>query len=201
MTLTSATATVTANFVPVYQVSYNGNGSSTGVPPTDNNYYKAGASVSVLLGSNGLCRNGYVFVGWKGGPADTNTKTFTMPANNVTLNAQWDVRDADGNHYDTIVFNYGYTSQTWMVQNLKTTKYNDGSSIPHVNGSTDWSTLLTPAYCWYNDSIKYKNTYGALYNSYAVQTGKLCANRLACSNRWRFSGFDEFPFFHTSLYH
>ena len=173
VTLTSATATVTANFVPVYQVSYNGNGSSTGVPPTDNNYYKAGASVSVLLGSNGLSRNGYVFVGWKGGPADTNTKTFTMPANNVTLNAQWDVRDADGNHYDTIVFNYGYTSQTWMVQNLKTTKYNDGSSIPHVNGSTDWSTLLTPAYCWYNDSIKYKNTYGALYNSYAVQTGKL----------------------------
>jgi uncharacterized repeat protein (TIGR02543 family) len=148
---------------------YNGNGSQIGSVPSDTNHYKAGANVSVLSGSNGLIRNGYVFVGWKGGPADTNTKTFTMPSNNVTLNAQWDVRDTDGNHYDTVVIN----GVTWMVQNLKTTRYNNGTSIPHMNGSTDWSTLSTPAYCWYNDSIKNKNNYGALYNFYAVNTGNI----------------------------
>ena len=35
--------------------------------------------------------------------------------------------------------------------------------------------MTTPGYCWYNnDEITNKNTYGALYNWYAVNTGKLC---------------------------
>jgi uncharacterized protein (TIGR02145 family) len=55
-----------------------------------------------------------------------------------------------------------------MVENLKTTKYNDGSDIPQGTPET-WPDLTTPAYCWYNDSAdKYKDTYGALYNWYAV---------------------------------
>jgi len=38
-----------------------------------------------------------------------------------------------------------------------------------------WSVLATPGYCWYgNDEETYKSTYGALYNWYAVNTGKLC---------------------------
>ena len=37
-----------------------------------------------------------------------------------------------------------------------------------------WENLTTPGYCWYNnDSVSYRNTYGALYNWYAVNTGKL----------------------------
>jgi uncharacterized protein (TIGR02145 family) len=38
-----------------------------------------------------------------------------------------------------------------------------------------WAALTTPGYCWYdNDSVSYKNRYGALYNGYAVITNKLC---------------------------
>ena len=63
----------------------------------------------------------------------------------------------------------------WMQQNLANTKYNDGTAIPNVTVNTLWKNLTTPAYCWYKDSIiPYKNTYGALYNWYAVHTGKLC---------------------------
>ncbi len=39
----------------------------------------------------------------------------------------------------------------------------------------EWVNTRTPAYSWYdNDTLKYKNTYGALYKGYSVNTGKLC---------------------------
>lgn len=64
-------------------------------------------------------------------------------------------------------------SQVWMVENLKTTKYNDGSSIPNVTDNTTWNGLNTGAYCWYNSDISNKKPYGALYNWYTLNTGKL----------------------------
>ncbi len=80
------------------------------------------------------------------------------------------VTDADGNVYHTV--NIG--TQIWMVENLKTTKYNDGSNIPLVSDISEWSNLNTPGYCYYNnDATAYKDIYGTLYNWYAVNTGKL----------------------------
>ena len=80
------------------------------------------------------------------------------------------VKDIDGNVYHTVKIG----TQTWMVENLKTTKYKDGTAIPLVTDNKVWINLPTPAYCWYdNDATTYKNTYGALYNWYAVNTGKL----------------------------
>jgi uncharacterized protein (TIGR02145 family)/uncharacterized repeat protein (TIGR02543 family) len=168
-TAVTASITVYAQWTKVYTVAYNGNGSS-GSAPQDPNTYPSGATVTVLANSN-LVQNGYTFIGWKdkAGLVDTNTKTFKMPSANDTLLAQWDVRDADGNHYDTIVLG----GQTWMKQNLMTTTFNNGTGIPHVNGSTDWNSVFTPAYCWYNDSIKYKNNYGTLYNFYSVDAKTL----------------------------
>jgi OmpA-OmpF porin, OOP family len=79
--------------------------------------------------------------------------------------------DSDGNSYKIVTIG----SQIWMAENLKTTKYNDGTSIPLVADSVKWPYIETAAYCWfYNNESKYKNTYGALYNWYAVNTGKLC---------------------------
>jgi uncharacterized protein (TIGR02145 family) len=78
--------------------------------------------------------------------------------------------DKDGNTYRTVTIG----TQIWMAENLKTTKYNDGTSIPLVTDSTEWATINTPAYCWYNnDSVTNKNTYGALYNWFVINTGKL----------------------------
>ena len=77
------------------------------------------------------------------------------------------VSDNDGNTYKTIKVG----SQTWMAENLKSTKFNDNTPIPFVTEVAIWSALSTAAYTWYNnDSI----AYGALYNWYAVNTGKLC---------------------------
>jgi uncharacterized protein (TIGR02145 family) len=80
------------------------------------------------------------------------------------------VTDIDNNVYSTITIG----SQVWMVENLKTTKYKNGTSIPNI--TTSWTNLQNGAYCWYNNNNANKNTYGALYNFHAVNTGNLAPN-------------------------
>ncbi len=80
------------------------------------------------------------------------------------------VHDTDGNGYHSVkIYN-----QEWIQENLKTTKFNDGVSIPLVKDKAAWAGTTTPAYCLYNNLDSNKNTYGFLYNWYAVSTGKLC---------------------------
>jgi uncharacterized protein (TIGR02145 family) len=87
------------------------------------------------------------------------------------LQVQEKVKDIEGNEYNTIKIG----DQTWMVRNLKTTRYNDGSAIPLIADGTAWAALSTPGYCWYeNEASSFKPSFGALYNGYAVSTGKLC---------------------------
>ncbi len=100
------------------------------------------------------------------------------------------VSDIDGNIYKIIQIG----TQTWMAENLKTTRYNDGSSIPNVTGDGEWMDLTTGAYCWYNNQeTTYKNTYGALYNWYSVNTGKLCPTG------WHVPSKDEWTILATYL--
>ncbi len=80
------------------------------------------------------------------------------------------IRDVDGNIYNTATIGL----QVWMAENLKTTKYNDRTDIPLVTAGW-YGSMQTPAYCWYdNDEAAYADIYGALYNWYSVETGKLC---------------------------
>lgn len=78
--------------------------------------------------------------------------------------------DQDGNIYTSITIG----SQEWMVENLKTTKYNDGTSIPNIIDSTELSFDGYEGYCWYNNDTTLKDQYGALYSWYVVKSGKLC---------------------------
>jgi uncharacterized protein (TIGR02145 family) len=80
------------------------------------------------------------------------------------------ITDANGNTYNTVWIG----GRQWMKENLKTTKYRNGTNIPHVTDNGAWEGLSTPAYCWYNNDIANKPTYGALYNWYTVNTGNLC---------------------------
>jgi len=86
-------------------------------------------------------------------------------------NDPFTVTDIDGNVYKTVVIGI----QTWMAENLRTTKFNDGSPIPLFPDYPQWFSLSTPGYCWYdNNEAAYKEDYGAIYNWYSVSTGKLC---------------------------
>ena len=80
------------------------------------------------------------------------------------------ISDADGNIYSSVKIG----TQVWMVENLKTTKYNDGATIPLISDNTTWKNSTDGAYCWYNNDINNKGSFGALYNWYAVNKGKLC---------------------------
>jgi len=79
------------------------------------------------------------------------------------------VKDKDGNTYHTVKIG----TQIWMVENMKTTKYNDGTAIPEVIDNATWQFLKTGAYCNYNNDASNGIQYGKLYNWYAVNTGKL----------------------------
>jgi uncharacterized protein (TIGR02145 family) len=81
------------------------------------------------------------------------------------------VKDIEGNQYKTVTIG----TQVWMAENLKTTRYNDGTLIPEITDNDTWAKLTSPAYSWYNnDSIENKKMYGAIYNWYAINTNRLC---------------------------
>ena len=88
----------------------------------------------------------------------------------LQLNSQT-ITDIEGNSYNTVTIG----DQVWMKENLRTTKYNDGTSIPKTIDKNAWTKLTTPAYIWYdNDSASYAQVYGALYNWNSVNQGALC---------------------------
>lgn len=93
----------------------------------------------------------------------------TILGNQAIFSSGGTVTDIDGNVYNTIPIG----SQIWMAENLRASSYNDGTLIPHVIDGEAWANLTTGAYCWYSNLPSMPVT-GALYNGYAVQTGKLC---------------------------
>lgn len=89
----------------------------------------------------------------------------------TTALCQSTVTDIDGNEYGTVVIG----AQEWTTENLRTTRPKDGAAIPLVTDNVQWPLLTSPGHCWYNnDQAANGDTYGALYNWYAVNTGKLC---------------------------
>jgi uncharacterized protein (TIGR02145 family) len=78
--------------------------------------------------------------------------------------------DIDGNVYKTVMIG----TQVWMADNLKVTKYNNGTEIPNIKDGVQWAAATAGAYCLYNNDIGNKSTYGILYNWHAVNTRKLC---------------------------
>jgi uncharacterized protein (TIGR02145 family) len=98
---------------------------------------------------------------------------------NTKIDIPVTVTDADGNIYSTITIG----NQIWMQENLKTTKYNDGTPITPYSFGLDWHNANNPIayYQWastadlnniYSEELPY-DYYGAMYNHYAIESGKL----------------------------
>lgn len=108
------------------------------------------------------------------------TSVASSPSNPVTPVIPTPVSDIEGNVYNTVTIG----TQVWMAENLKTTRYNDGTIIPNITKNSEWEALTTPAYCWYrNDSSTYNATYGAMYNWYTVDVSSN-GGKNVCPTGW-----------------
>jgi uncharacterized protein (TIGR02145 family) len=76
-----------------------------------------------------------------------------------------------------------------MAENLKTTKYNDGTPIPNTTDNTTWAALTTGAYSDYSNTPSNSTPYGRLYNWYVVDNNaatKVASNggKNVCPTSW-----------------
>jgi uncharacterized protein (TIGR02145 family) len=78
--------------------------------------------------------------------------------------------DQEGTNYISVIIG----DQEWCAENLRTTTYNDGSTIPIVTDNTAWEASTEGAFCWYNNDISNRSMLGGLYNWGAVASGTLC---------------------------
>ncbi|MEA3286786.1 MAG: FG-GAP-like repeat-containing protein, partial [Candidatus Marinimicrobia bacterium] len=76
--------------------------------------------------------------------------------------------DIDGNVYQAITIG----EQTWMRENLKVTHYRNGEAVSNVTDAGTWAGLSTGAYCNYLNINANADTYGSLYNWYAINDAR-----------------------------
>jgi uncharacterized protein (TIGR02145 family)/uncharacterized repeat protein (TIGR02543 family) len=170
VTLTGGGATIRANFYALtYTITYNLNGGTNGANP---------ASYTIESGTINLAeatKTSYTFDGWYDNEALSGTKVTSIPGGstgNREFWAKWIITDIDGNIYTEVTIG----TQVWLVENLKTTRYRDGTAIARVTDPAEWEALSTTGYCWYNnDSSMYNADYGILYNWYAVSDARQIA--------------------------
>ncbi|MBK8947882.1 MAG: fibrobacter succinogenes major paralogous domain-containing protein [Flavobacteriales bacterium] len=71
--------------------------------------------------------------------------------------------DIDGNSYDVVTIG----GQTWMAEDLKTTRFRNGTAIPTGYTNIQWGTAPA-AFAYPNDDPSLDALYGKLYNFKAV---------------------------------
>jgi uncharacterized protein (TIGR02145 family) len=134
-----------------------------------------GLSIYSIVAQNDtlyVMKNGIV-VGKYNTNTDIDSIVFYKPS--IIKEEPTTVTDVEGNVYKTVKIG----NQIWMAENLKTTKYNDGTSIPLITSNITWganyqNSTTNPMMCYYNNSTENNDTYGALYNFYVVNTKKVC---------------------------
>jgi uncharacterized protein (TIGR02145 family) len=70
-----------------------------------------------------------------------------------------------------------------MKENLKATRYNDGTPILEIKEASLWASALYPRFCWLNYDTTYKHEYGAFYN-WAVVDSNSNGGKNVCPVGW-----------------
>jgi uncharacterized protein (TIGR02145 family) len=101
------------------------------------------------------------------------------------------VIDIDGNVYNTIKIG----TQEWMAENLKTTRYANGTEIPDVTDFNIWfQGAISNASCFYENNSDNGLVYGKLYNWFAVVD-----SRNICPDNWHVPSDNEWMQLEVSL--
>lgn len=117
-----------------------------------------------------------------------STVITDIPTSSKTINFEFTAcTDGDNNNYPVIRLG----TQIWMAENLKTTRYNDGTAISLCENNSEWIVLTTPAYCWYeNNKIGMGDIYGGLYNWYSINE-TTNGNKNLCPSGWHIPDDEE----------
>lgn len=167
--LTSTTATAGGNITDAGGGTISARGvcwsSTSQLPTTDDNKVVSGTGEGIFTSTITDLTDGTIYY-YRAFATNSFGTSYGEPYQFITP-----VTDIEGNLYTTVKIG----TQVWMAENLKTTRYNDDTQIPNVTDNTAWKDLSTGAYCWYmNDEAANKNSYGALFNWYAVNSGLIC---------------------------
>jgi len=91
--------------------------------------------------------------------------------------------DQSGNTYKTITI----STQTWMAENLRTTKFRNGDAIPNVSDGNSWKNQTSAASCDLNNNSNNSKYYGKLYNFYTITDSRNIAPtgwHIATTDEW-----------------
>lgn len=113
-------------------------------------------------------------------------KSFTT----VNTSASGIVSDIDGNIYRTVQIG----EQEWMRENLRTSRYTDGTPISEVTLTEDWVADTVGAWCWFYNDQAYDETCGKIYNFYAISS-----DRSVCPEGWRIPDLEDWRALDTFL--
>lgn len=103
------------------------------------------------------------------------------------------VTDIDDNYYNTAVIG----SQEWMTENLKTTRFCNGDTIPVIDNDTAFALLDSGEIFWlhYGFDPFYNEPFGKLYNWNVVND-----ERNVCPCGWRVPTEDDLKSLESNLY-
>ena len=85
----------------------------------------------------------------------------------ISFNA-WPAHQAHGDVMGDCSTYVNNCDQEWALKNLDVTTYRNGDVIPQVSDPVAWRNLTTGAWCYYNNDPTTNDTYGKLYNIFAV---------------------------------
>lgn len=113
------------------------------------------------------------------------------PTNSETINFEFiECKDGSGNYYPVVKIG----TQWWMAENLKTTKFRNGTAITLITNTEQWEATSQPAYCEYANNPVYGLRYGYLYNGHAAMDAK----NLAPAN-WKVPTGEDIDFLEANL--
>ena len=110
--------------------------------------------VALLLVANKLQSQNEELVIWKNGVAIYTQSTNPSVMDSITFRQP--------------IIDVAICGQVWATRNLEVITYRNGDLIPQVTDPTQWASLTTGAWCYYNNDPANGPIYGKLYNWYAV---------------------------------
>ncbi len=172
-----------------FKMVYQGGNGKTFISKTYNSTNVLGLTAKL---EGGTIANGEGFLDFSvtGTPKSSGKAVIPIRFGGRSCNFEMDVKsfevrqgelisDKSGNSYKTVYIG----TQQWMAENLKTSKYSDGTLIPNVTDYTEWENNTTGAWAYYENDAANNSKYGKLYNWYAVSP-TTNGNKNVCPSGW-----------------